>query len=353
MTFDLATLFLLMAAIFALFVLWRKKGPEMPFLPVSKKSTLFEQSSIRSRMHKTCPYFFWLALVFIAFSLSDPKSIEGKTDRESEKEAYPRTGNALYFLIDQSGSMAEKVVSENLEKQTKLEIAKEAVSNYLDRTQDTVIGLVAFARAAQTLSPLTLDRDQIEAKLAVIEPVTQKQFNGTAIGYAIFKTVNTIVATKYFAERQKERQKPAYSIENQAIIVISDGLQAPHPDDRQHPFRYIPVEDALYYAAQNNVRVYFIGVDPIFRRSDAQAEVQALSRQIDKTGGRLFVMSQEHALREIFSDIQALEKSPYTPVQIEKAKYIYKSQAVIFIVLAIVFLFCAAVIETLFAKRVP
>ena len=353
MTLNLTMLFLTLSVVGALFVVWKRRVLEVLFIPVSTKNVLLEKKSLRSALYRLTPYFFWLALVCIAFALSEPKVKEVFESKKAEKATVARSGNALYFLIDQSGSMAEKVVGASLQKQTKLTLAKDAVRGFLMQEGSDLVGLVAFARAAKTLSPLTLDRTQVSAELDALKPITEQRLNGTAIGYAIFKTVNTIVATKYFAERQKKAEKPVYSIENQAIVVITDGLQAPHPDDRMHPFRYIPIQEALRYAEQNDIKVYFIGVDPIFRRSDAKAEVSALKEQVNKTGGKLYLMSPEMALSKIFSEIAALEKSPLKPVEVLHAQYSYKALAHFFVAAALVFLLCAIAVETLFAKRVP
>jgi Ca-activated chloride channel homolog len=352
MTLHAGVLFSLLALITLLFVIHKKFVPTRLFLPLSAQYALFKEKSLKVYLQKLVPYCFWLSLVAIAISFSEPKARQKLEGVQTEKAPIARSGNALYFVIDQSGSMAEKVVS-GLNKEAKLTVAKDAVNQFLSQDSNDLVGLVAFARAARTISPLTLDRSQVQAELQTLTPITDPKFNGTALGYAIFKTVHTIVATKYFAERQKKEGKAAFSIENQAIVVITDGLQAPHPEDQMHPFRYIPVQEALRYASQNAIKVYFIGVDPIFRTHAAQAEVQELQAQITKTGGKLFLMSPEQPLSDIFSALSSLEKSPLKRDEVLYDVYSYKTLSAYFVASALFFLFLAILIETLFAKRVP
>jgi Ca-activated chloride channel family protein len=333
-------------------------------LPYSKVMVAPSNKGIKIWCIKYGSLFFWVALAFIAVALISPSYKAKRADGGSSdhKIELPREGIALYFLLDQSGSMAETVQVDSRQI-SKMTLAKEAIRQFvvgdtnlnLSGRKNDLVGLIAFARAARILCPLTLDRTAILQSLEEIFPVTKEFQNGTSIGYAIFKAVNIIVSTKYFAERQMAQKKPAYAIKNQALVVITDGLQSPHPQDRDNPFRYIPVEEAIRYAVENGVRVYFIGVDPIFKRAEFKTEVEKLKALVKDSGGSFYISSYGLPIGQILAEIDTLEKSSYTPKLAletkEPAQYI---SLIPFCILAA--LFCLAVgivLETTYAKTVP
>lgn len=341
------------------------KGQKKLALPYTKVIEDPGKSGIKIWCIKHGSLFFWASLAFIAVALVSPsyKTTKESSDRsKSYKMELPRQGIAMYFLLDQSGSMAETVQADS-QAVSKMELAKEAIRQFvlgdanlnLSGRKNDLVGLIAFARAARILCPLTLDRMAILQSLDEIHPVTKEFQNGTSIGYAIFKAVNIIVSTKYFAERQMAQKKPAYAIENQALIVITDGLQSPHPQDRDNPFRYIPVEEAIRYAVENGVRVYFIGVDPIFKRAEFKTEVEKLKALVRDSGGSFYISSYGFPIGQILAEIDTLEKSSYTPkLAVETKEPGQYISLIPFCILAA--LLCLAIgiaLETTYAKTIP
>ena len=67
-----------------------------------------------------------------------------------------------------------------------------------------LIGLVTFARGAQVLSPLTLDDEAVIDQLKKLQVVTDEKQDATAIGYAVYKTVDLIAAAKHYAQELSE-----------------------------------------------------------------------------------------------------------------------------------------------------
>lgn len=330
-------------------------------LPVSSARFFPKKRSFRLTVATLPEKCYWITAFLVIFALSDPRGTI-LFEKTGVKKGLPRKGIALYFLLDQSGSMDEKVSifdeTSNAIQIRKIDMAKKVISEFisgnsglrLSGRENDLVGLVAFARTANVLSPLTLDRQQLQEKLFSIEPITQDRLNGTAIGYAIFKTVNMIVATKHFAERNSRYNQPVYAIDNQAIIVVTDGLQSPHPDDKNHQFRFIGLEEAINYAKTNAVRIYFIGVDPVFERREFGEEVGRLKEAVNSSGGAFFLATKALPIQEIFAKIDTLEKSELPPEMYEK-----KVTSLVPYVLwgALIVLLIGTLGETLFLRKIP
>ncbi len=350
----------LLAFLWALIALaifwWRNNPPDSAAFATTRIVAGFSRRGIRAVLAGLTPWFFWMALVFLSFALSDP-IVHRKIDRTGESKPPPiRMGIGLYYLLDQSGSMKETVdvtSEKGVQKIEKINLAKDAIWRDVHERKGDLVGLISFARAARVVCPLTQDLQEFIGRLKEVEPVSQESLNGTAIGYAIFKAVNIFVATDYFAKRLKEQKDPAYAIEQRALVVITDGLQSPHPEDRQNPFRFIPIDTAIRYAKENNVRVYFIGIDPVFRREEFTQAVNEISQATSSTGGKFFVTSQLYKIDEVLSEINTLEKGKLSKQYVSKNETRAVSLLAPCILIALVFFGSAMLLETTYCRRLP
>ena len=256
-----------------------------------------------------------------------------------------REGKALYLLIDQSSSMKGTITPSGNEKIT---FTKEKAASFIQNHTQDLIGLISFARIAKVLLPLTLDTNNALKAVENIRPVEETHEDGTAIGYALFKAANIIVSTKYFAERLKEHAPSAYTIQDHVIIALTDGLHSPHPEDSNHPFRYMTPEEALRYAKENNIRVYIVAVDPIIRKSIAEQELEKLQAAAKATGGVFFTINNEKGLENALNQISEKEQTTH----IEKTKEQILPHNNLFII-AISFLLLSMLLETTIARHAP
>ncbi len=361
MRLDVGTCLLLFVLIYLAYRVTRnQKHPQLPTNMQMRQNTTW-----RIALALSTKWFFWASIVFLAIALSHPRLVEEVHPRYATvKNELPRSGVAIYFLLDESGSMSEKVEALNSHgsriQTPKIDLAKQAIMEFvngglnLPGRKDDLIGLIAFARVPEVLSPLTLNRAAIENKLKGVQPIQVDTRNGTAIGYAIFKAVNIIVATKHFAERQTEEHKGVYNITNQAIIIITDGLQSPHPDDKDNPFRFMPPDEAITYAKDNGVRVFYIGIDPVLSQSEYADDVAKMKKSMQGSGGELFLASTRLPIEDILSQIDRMEKSELPPeVSISTLPVKEESAVGLFIVLAMAALLVGVVLETQAARSIP
>ncbi len=218
----------------------------------------------------------------------------------------PTSSRALFFVIDRSGSM-----NEPLGNVSKMDAVKEGVKGFLEGERgDDLFGLLSFARAAMVRVPLSRDRAFFKQSLAHISPETKDRYNGTALGYAIFKSVCLIEACRQFAKAEKESH-----FVGQAVIVITDGLEEPHPADKSHPFRSMPYERALEYARQRGVRVHYLNIDKKSYEKMPFIDREDLRRLVQATGGVYGEVSLTHSLEQLLSRIS--KKEEYQQVENE------------------------------------
>jgi Ca-activated chloride channel family protein len=239
-----------------------------------------------------------LAVVALAIALAGPRTGDKAT-------RVHREGIAIMMAVDVSGSMRALDLSERNQELTRLDAVKQVFTQFviggdgLAGREDDAIGLVAFARYADTRSPLTLDHGNLVTASQQLEFARENE-DGTAIGAGLE------LAVQRLAEFTKARSK--------IVVLLTDGVSNIHDIDED-----TAVEDAI----KAGIKVYTIGagttgvapirVDRGDGRSDLmqmQVEIdEALLRKIaDRTHGRYFRATDHDSLRHIYEEIDRLER---------------------------------------------
>jgi Ca-activated chloride channel homolog len=135
-----------------------------------------------------------VALAALALSLARPQ----------RTVAVPVERASVVLVTDVSRSMSATDVSP-----TRLEAARRAAQNFLDRVPDELrVGLVSFSDIAQTLQTPTTDRDAVSKALETLQPLA-----GTATGGGLRTALDDL---KIRADTSA-RRPPA------ALVLLSDG----------------------------------------------------------------------------------------------------------------------------------
>ncbi|HEY0343515.1 MAG TPA: VWA domain-containing protein [Solirubrobacteraceae bacterium] len=138
--------------------------------------------------------FFSVALAALALSLARPQ----------RTVAVPVERASVVLVTDVSRSMSATDVSP-----TRLEAARRAAQNFLDRVPDELrVGLVSFSDIAQTLQTPTTDRDAVRNALETLQPLA-----GTATGAGL----RTALDDLRIRSDTSARRPPA------ALVLLSDG----------------------------------------------------------------------------------------------------------------------------------
>lgn len=340
-----------------------------PFLYYPEVASLKSmQKSWRVRFAHLPSLLKWMALAFLLAAFINPR-IERTVTRpltDNEKPV-PTQGAAIYFLLDQSGSMGENIVmeSDQVGFPTKMDELKKITKKFIQGDGATLggrwndlIGIVSFARAAHVLSPLTLDHDAINKLLDNLTVVSDPSQDGTSIGYAIYKTAHSIAATKEFASQVPANEKPAYEIKDTAMILVTDGFQSPNPEDKGKRLRNIGIEEAAAFAKEENIRLYIICIEPLINSEEFAPQRRQMQKSAEMTGGKFFPLADASKLLEIYQQIDRLQKSALPSEIVQNALITPKKKEWFyfypyFLAVALLLTLAAVSLETTELRRAP
>ena len=243
-----------------------------------------------------------LAVIFIIIALARPQTSNNWNQTTTE-------GIDIVLSIDISTSM----LAEDL-KPNRLEAAKDVAASFINGRPTDNIGLVVFAGESFTQCPLTTDHAVLlnllkDVRAGMIE-------DGTAIGHGLATSVT----------RLKDSDA-----KSKVIILLTDGT-----NNRGEIAPVTAAEIAKAY----NIRVYTIGVGtkgeaPYPFQTPSGVRYQNIVVDIDEptltriaqiTGGLYFRATNNTALKEIYQEIDQLEKTKmsvqeYSKKQEEYLKY--------------------------------
>jgi Ca-activated chloride channel family protein len=238
-------------------------------------------------------------LVAAAAGLSLLAVALARPQRGFTRENVTTHGVDIVVALDVSGSMA----AEDFQPRNRLEVAKQVVSDFVQRRTSDRIGLVVFAGKSLTQSPPTTDTAVLLRQLEAVR--LEMLPDGTAIGSGLATALTRL-------RHSKARSR--------IVVLVTDGSNNAGEID---PATASDIAKAM------EVRVYTVGVgrggtvpmpvkmrDPFSGRvvtQRAQVEVDVdeglLQRIAERTGGEFFRASDADALRGIFARIDRLEKS--------------------------------------------
>jgi len=268
-----------------------------------------------------------LCLTLLILALARPR--KGTVLSEISTE-----GVAIEAVVDHSGSMSAEMDYDG-ENMNRLEVVKRVLADFIEgdkkslggRTGD-LIGLVTFARYADTTCPLVLSHGVLTELLKKTEIVSLRNEDGTSIGDAIAlaaarlrkaeEEIHRRNASLGFGDTQ-EPVKDNFKVKSKAIILLTDG--------RNNMGRYDPLE-AAGLAKEWGIRVYTIGIGsgqayttmqtPLgtFRMPAAEELDERLLKALaDKTGGFYSRANDADSLRKVVKKIDELEKTEVKSVQ--------------------------------------
>jgi Ca-activated chloride channel family protein len=316
-------IYFLCLIIIPLLILWhlylKKKGKRF-ILFSSKKLIKSSDSTVKAFFIKNLFYLKLLALILFIAALARPQELS-YYEKESKK------GIDILISLDISGSMA----SIDFTPKNRLEVAKDVISDFIQKRSTDRLGLVIFAGTSYTKCPLTIDYDILKYFLA--ETRIGELEDGTALGMALATSVNRIRTSKS---------------KTKIIILLTDGV-----NNRGE----IAPRDAAQIAKDFNVKVYTIGVGtkgkapyPVIDANgrtqlymiDVEIDEELLKEIANNTGGLYFRAADKEQLQQIFDEIDRWEKTEISTKRYYNARDLY----IYFIIAAFALFFLAE-----FAKR--
>jgi len=287
--------FLLLLLLLPLLAWWRALRTGRAAFVFSSLGVLGEVQAIRTDIGGVVlSALRWLSLVLFIVALARPQKIEG----ESKISA---SGIDIAVAFDLSASMAaeDEGFTYKGEQVNRLFIARQVLRDFIVKRNSDRIGLVAFSGQAYIAAPLSLDHDFLLSTLERLDLNTIKE-DGTAIGDALVSSIN----------RLRDIQS-----KSKIIILVTDG---------QNNVGKISPLTAAEAAKVLGIKVYTIGVgtrgvsrlpytDVFGRRGYRQVNVDidedTLTKIANMTNGKYFRGDKTDTLRNIYSEIDRLERT--------------------------------------------
>lgn len=256
-----------------------------------------DPAGIKGKLRHILFAFRILAISLLIVALARPQS----TNRW---EKVTTEGIDIVMAMDISGSMRAMDFKPN-----RLEAAKDVGIEFVNSRPDDRFGLVVFSGESFTQCPLTTDQAVVtnflnELDFGMVE-------DGTAIGMGLATAVN----------RLKESRT-----ESKVIILLTDGVN--------NQGEIGPVT-AAELAAAYGIRVYTIGVGSrgtapfpmqdmfgrkVIQNIPVEIDEEVLQKIAMMTNGKYFRATDNTKLREIYNEIDTLEKTQLDVKQFSKRK---------------------------------
>lgn len=270
-----------------------------------------------------------MCLVLLIVALARPR--KGTVISEISTE-----GVAIEAVVDRSGSMQAEM--DFGEKLNRLEVVKKVLADFIQggekgltgRSSD-LVGLITFARYADTVCPLVLSHNVLLEFLKKTEIVKLQSEDGTAIGDAIALAAARLKKAEEEVERRNAQlrysqleqsdneEQAGFKIKSKAIVLLTDG--------RNNVGEYNPLA-AAELAKEWGIKIYTIGIGSAqaFTTIDMLGRTYKMPARQDLDEGLLKAIAEEtggfysraddvEALRNIVKKIDQLEKTNVKSIQ--------------------------------------
>tara|TARA_B110000116_G_scaffold115230_2_gene100140 strand:+ start:1468 stop:2484 length:1017 start_codon:yes stop_codon:yes gene_type:complete len=299
-----------------------------------KKSSQLKISSIKSlgvksfkiKIYPILDILRYLAISMLIIALSRPQIVDVSTQTKTSK------GIDIVIAVDVSSSMLAQDLSPNRLDALK-EVAKEFIN---DRVSDR-IGLVVYAGESYTKTPVTSD------KSIIIKSLEEIKFDGviedgTAIGMGLATAVNRLKDSK---------------AKSKVIILLTDGV---------NNSGFIDPNTAADLALSYEIKTYTIGLGsngnalaPIainpngtfrFGLTKVEIDEKLLESIAKKTGGLYFRATDNKRLKDIYQEINKMEKTEVEEFKYTNAQERYR----VFVLISFVLVFIEWLLKSTFFK---
>ncbi|HVU08276.1 MAG TPA: VWA domain-containing protein [Verrucomicrobiae bacterium] len=269
-----------------------RRGVPPAFVYSSVKLVAGLGGARRSRAGAFLAALRWLTLALLIIALAQPRLTKSTTEVKA-------SGIDIVCALDLSGSMISEDFVVKGERVNRVNMAKSVLRDFIDKRPNDRIGLVVFAAQAFIATPLTLDHDYLQENLARLDIGTIDS-DATAIGDALTTAMNRLRDLK---------------AKSKIIILATDG---------QNNSGKIDPLTAADAAAALGIKVYTVGIGeqgsapmPVFmggqkigyQNMPVDVDEVTLQKIADKTGGRYYRADNAEKFRQIYNEIDKLEKT--------------------------------------------
>lgn len=262
---------------------WRahRRGPAVNFPNGALLKQLPVSLAVRLQPVLTAIYALGLACLIVAIARPQKGLQESRVNTE---------GVDIVLLLDLSTSMETPDFSRNGQLQTRIDSAKQVISDFISKRKDDRIGMVGFAALPYSIAPLTLDHSWLVQRMDGLR--TGMLEDGTAIGDGIASAVNRLRDSK---------------AKSRIVILLTDGI-----NNRGE----LKPENAAQAAAALGIKIYTIGIGggmPVrqgfFTLPPQEIDEATLKRIAELSKAEFFRARDLKTLEEVYDRIDKLEKT--------------------------------------------
>ena len=317
-------------ALLPLLVWWYLKKNDIQQATVQVSSVnAFTVTSWKNRFGHLLFLMRLLTLSCLIVALARPQKRHDEQRSEGE-------GIDIVLCMDVSGSMGSKDILP-----TRMDVAKEVAEEFVRSRPVDRIGLVIFSGESFTQCPITTDRNTLITQIQSLES-RKYLVDGTVIGEGLATAVDRLT---------KSESK------SKVIILLTDGKEDP-PETR-----LIDPLTALEIAKVKQVKVYTIGMSaaPVIaiettnqsrgKKNPAAdfLDEELLQKIANETDGKYFRARDRDGLKNIYSQIDKLEKSKIEITSIRR----YEERVLPFLLAALAFLFFEWLLRFTIFRKFP
>lgn len=333
MRFEPNSVYLLAALVFVPLIWWRwlQRRPQSALRFSSIEALRRQRRGLAVRARHVIPVLRTLAVGLLIVCLARP-------EKGNEQTRIYAEGIAIQMVVDLSGSMDQADFAVGRRRASRLEAVKLVFRKFVEGTgeelsgrPDDLVGLIGFARYADSLAPLTLDHDNV---LAILEesqtvwgPAVQQRIkalerafteaaagdqrrkwqlraeyeglqeeNQTAIGDALALAVERL---DDLDRRRRSRESRDRRVKGKVIILLTDG---------ENNAGDLTPAQAAELAKERGIKVYTIGIGSQQRRG-AIIDEEQMRRVAETTQGKYFRATGTRSLQDVYAEIDKLEKT--------------------------------------------
>ena len=317
-------------ALFPLLIWWyiKKHNRNQPSIIVSSVHP-FTVATWKNRFLHLPFVLRILALTALIIALARPQ-------QRNDQQQVKGEGIDIILCMDVSGSMASRDILPS-----RLEAAKEVAEEFVRSRPVDRIGLVIFSGESFTQCPLTTDRNTLITQIRTLESRRYLK-DGTVIGEGLATAVDHL---------SKSETK------SRIIILLTDGKEDP-PETR-----LIDPLTALEIAKAQRVKVYTIGMSalpaPVIEITANKKgkknpagdflDEELLRKIADETGGQYFRAMDKERLKNVYEQIDKLEKSKIEFTSFKR----YREKFLPFVLAALTLLFLEIILRFTVFRKFP
>lgn len=301
----------------------------------NRDRSLVNHSSVASFNNVPTSPLVWMRHFLHAlsmFALASLVMVMARPQSKTENKKVDKEGIDIVLSMDVSASMLALDFKPN-----RLESSKKVAESFVEGRPDDRFGVVVYEGESYTLVPLTADHRVVIKAIQEIE--TGLIEGGTAIGMGLATAVT----------RLKDSEA-----KSKVIILLTDGV---NNQGQINP------EDAAKIAKTYGVRVYTIGIGSngyaktpvamqngryIFEKRKVEIDEDVLKKIAKETDGKYFRATNEKKLKDIYKEIDELEKTKFNVTQFSHAE----EEFLPFGLAALMFLFLGMVLKNTIFKGV-